>query len=170
MESKDILEILSPRQKEIILLRNDGYSYKEIAEKLNISVTNARKIKERAKKIALSVTNEPNNVYITIMDKKALEYYLKEIDPDLKKKAYVFMEEWDIKGMDWEDLAQELRIHLMNKYDSFNPEKSSFRTWANRIMLNKIKNIAREKNLSADVINRKSTLSIEELKEKGFDV
>ena len=39
---EEVLDILSPRQREIIELRAENYSYKEIAEKLEISVETVR--------------------------------------------------------------------------------------------------------------------------------
>jgi hypothetical protein len=97
------------------------------------------------------------------------EQYLNQIEPELKQKAYVYWRDWKIKGMDWEDLAQDLRIHLSNKFDTWEKE-SSFRTWANRVMMNKINNIVRDKNNSKDVLDQKNTLSTEELLEKGLDI
>jgi RNA polymerase sigma factor (sigma-70 family) len=40
-----------------------------------------------------------------------------------------------------DDLAQELRILLWNNLPSFNREKSSLATWANRVMENSLKDI-----------------------------
>ena len=104
------------------------------------------------------------------MKKKTLEHYLKQIEPELKMKAFVYWRDWKIKGMDSEDIAQELRIQLMNKFDLFNPEKAGFRTWANKVMMNKIKNIVRDKYTSQDVLDQPGTISIDELQEKGLDI
>jgi len=171
-ELEQIMGKLSPRQKQIIQMRADGYSYKEIGKELKISVTNCRKIKERIKKIALNVTFDSKKSYITKGETKEMnsDYYLNQIEPELKKKAYVYWRDWDIKGMEWEDLAQELRIHLINKFNLFNPEKSLFRTWANRVMMNKIKDIVRGNYSSSDVLNQSNTLSTEELLENGLDI
>lgn len=44
------LNKLTPRQREVIQMRTDGYSYKEIAEKLGISEQIAKNYHQRAKK------------------------------------------------------------------------------------------------------------------------
>jgi len=48
-----------------------------------------------------------------------------------------------IRGFDSEDLAQELRMHLWRKLDKYDPSKASFRTWANMVMRNRLKDIHR---------------------------
>ena len=46
-----------------------------------------------------------------------------------------------IRGFDSEDLAQELRLHLWRKLDRYDPTKAGFRTWANRVMNNRLKDM-----------------------------
>lgn len=40
-----------------------------------------------------------------------------------------------------DDLAQELRILLWQSLPTYNPHKSSLKTWANRVLENRLKNI-----------------------------
>ena len=90
--------------------------------------------------------------------------HLKEFDPIIIAEAHLH----DIPGMDWQDIAQEIRIHLWNKFDLFDVKKSSFKTWANRVMKNRIKNLIRDANTkSHQYINR--AISIEELQEKELE-
>ena len=174
-ELEQIMGKLSPRQKQIIQMRADGYSYKEIAKELGIKIGTIKWHLEEGRKRAKQLyplLNHSKKSYITKGETKEMnsDYYLNQIEPELKKKAYVYWRDWDIKGMEWEDLAQELRIHLINKFNLFNPEKSLFRTWANRVMMNKIKDIVRGNYSSSDVLNQSNTLSTEELLENGLDI
>lgn len=99
---------------------------------------------------------------------KTFEQYLEEIETHLQKKAYDYCDKWQIKGLDWEDIAQEFRIQLMRKFPTWRRE-SSFRTWANRVMLNRMKDIARgTQTKKAGFLNQ--SLSIDELKEKNADL
>ena len=82
------------------------------------------------------------------MEKNKFETYLKEIEPDISAKSFAYR----IWGLDKEDVAQELRIHLLNKFDLFNPDKASFRTWANRVMRNKLIDLERTNRKEKDII------------------
>ncbi len=86
-----------------------------------------------------------------------IEEYLKEIEPDIKGKSRTYR----IWGLDLEDVAQELRIHLMNKFDLFDPKKASFRTWANRVMRNKLTNMARDVKWEENITNASDLLDEE---------
>ena len=46
-----------------------------------------------------------------------------------------------IPNMDWEDVAQELRIHLWLKSNVFNPKYASAATFVNNILNNKIRDL-----------------------------
>lgn len=46
-----------------------------------------------------------------------------------------------VPGSDWEDVAQELRLHLWLKRDKFQPDKASERTFVNRVLENKIRDL-----------------------------
>lgn len=48
-----------------------------------------------------------------------------------------------VPGMDWEDVAQELRIQVWLKRDKFQPERASERTFVNRLLDNRIKDLQR---------------------------
>ena len=92
------------------------------------------------------------------------ETYLLEIEPDIMGKA----KQYSLSGMDWEDVAQELRIQLWQKFSNFNPQKASFRTWANRIMSNKLKDLLRDKENSHDALDE--AISIDEMQENGQEI
>lgn len=49
-------------------------------------------------------------------------------------------------GMSSEDVAQELRIHLWNKIDRYNPNKKSLRTWAQQVMRMRLIDMSRHAN------------------------
>ena len=49
----------------------------------------------------------------------------------------------NIDGWEAEDIQQEVRLRLWIKYSTFKG-KSSFKTWANKVMKNCIKNIKRD--------------------------
>lgn len=52
-----------------------------------------------------------------------------------------------VPSIDWEDVAQELRIHLWLKQDSYDPHKgASEKTFVNRLLENKIKDLQRTVN------------------------
>ncbi len=52
-----------------------------------------------------------------------------------------------IPNSDWEDIAQELRIHLWLKKDTFDPNKgASVKTFVNRVLDNKIRDFKKTAN------------------------
>jgi RNA polymerase sigma-70 factor (ECF subfamily) len=64
---------------------------------------------------------------------------LKKFEPIIKFKA----KKVKIAGLEYQDIQQEIRIRLWKKYPSFKGE-SSFKTWANRVAENCIKNLIRD--------------------------
>ena len=90
-----------------------------------------------------------------------MEDYLKEIDSHivLRAKQCAFS-----VYMEWEDLAQDLRLRIIENFNSFDKDKSSFRTWASTVMDNYIKNLYKKKDINNE------TISLDSLKEKGFDI
>lgn len=100
---------------------------------------------------------------------KSFEEYIREIEPDIRQKAVSYCGNWQIRGLDWEDLAQEFRIQLRKKFPKYEPTKASFRTWANKVMLNRVKDIARASQAKKrQPLNR--AISIDELKDSGIDI
>jgi RNA polymerase sigma factor (sigma-70 family) len=60
----------------------------------------------------------------------------------------------EILGMSWEDQAQEVRIKLWLNKDKFDENKASFKTWANRVMINCLKNLIKgSKTKKASYLN-----------------
>ncbi|HOL54257.1 MAG TPA: sigma-70 family RNA polymerase sigma factor [Candidatus Paceibacterota bacterium] len=65
---------------------------------------------------------------------------LKSFEPILIAESH----KYHIPGLEAEDIQQEVRLRLWIKYPTFLKEKSSFRTWANKVMKNCIKNMMRD--------------------------
>jgi len=82
-----------------------------------------------------------------------------ENDIVAKSKTY------SIPNMDWEDIAQELRLAIWLNRNKFNPERANKRTFAIRIMRNKIIDLARTANRKKRLIDSYH-LSLNELQEK----
>jgi DNA-directed RNA polymerase specialized sigma24 family protein len=74
-----------------------------------------------------------------------------------------------IPGMDWEDIVQELDIHVWQNGKKFDPTKASERTFVVRIITNKIRDLARRANAKKRSTD-KNAISLDELIEGGFDV
>jgi len=90
------------------------------------------------------------------------EEKLKQFEKTLIKLAKSF----SIPNMDWQDIAQELRVHLWLKFDKYNP-KRDFNDWAYIVCRNKLKDLykfsTRKKRFGKDI-------SLENLQEKGLDI
>jgi DNA-directed RNA polymerase specialized sigma24 family protein len=70
-----------------------------------------------------------------------------------------------IKGMDWEDIAQELYVHLLQSGGKYDPSRgASERTFVIRVITNKIRDLARAANAQKRYLDNNS-LSLEELGE-----
>jgi len=50
---------------------------------------------------------------------------------------------YNIPPLTWEDITQELRIHLWKNRGKYNKKKSSYRTWAFIVCRNKLKDLHR---------------------------
>ena len=85
---------------------------------------------------------------------------LEEFEPTIIKLAKTY----NIPPLEWEDIAQELRVQLWLKRDQFNPQKSAYQTWATKVCKNKIKDLA--KKYSREI----KPISLDELKENGIDI
>lgn len=83
-----------------------------------------------------------------------------QFEPTIIKLAKTY----NIPPLEWQDIAQELRLHLWLKREQYNPQKSAYQTWATRVCKNKIKDLA--KKYGKEI----KTVSLEELKEKGIDI
>jgi RNA polymerase sigma factor (sigma-70 family) len=78
---------------------------------------------------------------------------------DFEKIIIAEAKKHNIPGLDWEDIAQEVRIRLWTKRHLFNPDKSSYKTWANRVMSNCIRNLIRaSKSKKAAFLNEAISL------------
>lgn len=77
---------------------------------------------------------------MTEFDKAFKTEAILQLDDDI---CYL-SEHWNIPGMEADDIAQELRLWLWNKLDFYDPNRSSIRTFAIRIMRNRLKNMKRD--------------------------
>lgn len=61
--------------------------------------------------------------------------------------------QYRINGLDVNDVAQELRLHIWRKLDKYDPNKASFKTWARRVMRNKLTDLAGRKESYKDMLD-----------------
>jgi len=90
---------------------------------------------------------------------------------DFQKEVKAKAKTYKIPGLDWEDIAQELNIHLWLKRDKYNPgRKASPKTFVQRILTNKLRDLARITKAKKRYIDY-NHLSLEELMEnKNFQI
>jgi len=62
---------------------------------------------------------------------------LEKFEPVIKAECH----KEEIDGMTWEDLAQEVRLRLWLNKDKFDERIASYKTWANRVMINCLINL-----------------------------
>lgn len=89
---------------------------------------------------------------------------IEEFYPIIDKEA----QKHNIPGMEWQDIAQEVKTRLWLKFELYDASKSSLKTWANKVMRNCIRNLIRDSKNSKQYLNR--AISIDELQEEGYDV
>jgi RNA polymerase sigma factor (sigma-70 family) len=70
-----------------------------------------------------------------------------------------------INGMDWDDVAQEINLHLLHNIQKYNPSKAGPRTFVVRVADNRIRDLARRANAQKRYLDNHS-LSLEELTEQ----
>lgn len=91
---------------------------------------------------------------------------LEKFEPIIKAECH----KEEILGMTWEDLAQEIRLRLWLKKDKFDKSKSSFKTWANLLMINCLKNLLRDsKTKKALYLNNASDID-NKIEEEALDL
>lgn len=86
--------------------------------------------------------------------------------------------EWDIslmcrlykiRGYEADDLAQELRLQLWRKLPLYDPTKSGLRTWAVKVMKNKIKDLYRYSKYNKREIQYHTIEHKEEIEDRAQD-
>jgi RNA polymerase sigma factor (sigma-70 family) len=82
---------------------------------------------------------------------------------DIEAKAKIAR----IPGMEWEDVYQEVMLHLLQVQSKYNPAKASLRTFVCRVATNKIRDLARRSRAKKRGFYQ--TVSLEQLLEEGFD-
>lgn len=87
------------------------------------------------------------------------EQVLLDFDPTIIKLAKTY----HIEPLEWQDIAQELRLHLWLKKGKYD-EKRRFDNWAYITCKNKIRDLAKKYNKQIKII------SLDALKENGFDI
>lgn len=96
------------------------------------------------------------------MDKKEFEKHLAEFDATIIKLAKTY----HIEPLEWQDVAQELRITLWLKRDQFLAAKNPL-GWAYKVCRNKIVDLARHHQ--SQKFGEAKKISLEELKEQGIE-
>ena len=76
-------------------------------------------------------------------------YFIKLIDPKVK----LFSRKYIIKGIDKEDVAQELRLQLWRKINQYDPARGAFNTWSYWVMRNRLIDMTRRK---VDILDLKN--------------
>ncbi len=85
-----------------------------------------------------------------------------DFQKDIEAKAKVS----NIPGMRWDDVAQEIRLHLLKKADKYDPTRgASQRTFVNRVITNKIRDLVRAAKAQKRYADNYS-FSLEELGEQ----
>lgn len=74
-----------------------------------------------------------------------------------------------VRGMEWQDISQELFLHLWQKRDKFDPTKASERTFVVCVITNKIRDLVRQAGAEKRFAEN-NAISLERLIEEGFDV
>ena len=90
-----------------------------------------------------------------ITDCQIIEDYLEVLEP----VTIYYSKKYRIWGLDWEDVAQEVRIHLWRKLKYYDITKSALKTWATKVIRNKIIDLSRKKK---DLIDMAIPLDWEE--------
>jgi len=83
----------------------------------------------------------------------------------LEDFIHLFSRNFIIRGLDINDTAQELRYHLWNKADKYDPTKAGIRTWAKVVMRNKLIDMNRKnllKNSSLDLLDIKGLFPLDD--------
>lgn len=86
----------------------------------------------------------------TIIEPNYSERALALLEPSVQLFSY----RYQIRGMTRDDVNQELRWQLWRKFDRYNPEKASLRTWAWMVMRNRLRDMSRYRNDMLDHENR----------------
>ncbi len=90
---------------------------------------------------------------------------------DFQKEVQAKAKTYKISGLEWEDVAQELNIHIWLNRDKYNPgRKASVKTFIQRVLMNKLRDLARRAKAKKRYIDY-NHLSLEELMEnKNFQI
>jgi RNA polymerase sigma factor (sigma-70 family) len=63
---------------------------------------------------------------------------------DIQREINKRKKKWTLSTLAWEDVGQILLIHVFEKYHLYDPAKSEFSHWLNRLISNRIKNVLRD--------------------------
>lgn len=99
-----------------------------------------------------------------VVDFLVLFILMEDFDKTIIKLAKAFK----IPPLEWEDVAQELRIHLWKNRHKYDPQKGKYKNWAYIICRNKLRNLA--EYWRAQKRDPKKVVSLEELKKRGLDI
>ena len=88
---------------------------------------------------------------------------LEQFEPTILKLAKT----WNIPPLEWQDIAQELRIHLWQQEEKRTTKIKNYNNWAYISCRNKIKDLAKYyQRKKRDV---RKTISLNVLMDKGMD-
>lgn len=86
---------------------------------------------------------------------RALEVFERDIG--------MFASRYNVPGMDFDDVAQDLRIQLWRKLDKYDPTKAGLRKWSWMVMGSRVKDLLRMANKkNKDMLNTNVLPFIEE--------
>jgi RNA polymerase sigma factor (sigma-70 family) len=89
---------------------------------------------------------------------------------DHKNDIYAKAKSAFVRGLEWEDIAQEIFLHLCKVVPKYDPSKASPRTFVLRVATNKIIDLRR--HVSAHKRDQSKTVSLDALMEANslFDI
>jgi RNA polymerase sigma factor (sigma-70 family) len=70
--------------------------------------------------------------------------HFKTLIPIIDQEIYKRKAKWTLTSVDFDDVAQKIRLHVFEKYSTFDPKKGEFTHWLNKLITHRILNILRD--------------------------
>jgi len=86
---------------------------------------------------------------------------------NFEKTIIKLAKSYKIVPLEWQDIAQELRIHLWVNRSKYDKSKGSYKNWAYISCRNKLRDLA--KYYQAQKRDYRKIVSLDELMEQGID-